>query len=256
MSLWGNTDTAAVTGTIGIPNGSATVTGAGTAFTTELMQGSCIVIATVKYKILKVVSNTSLTLTSNYEGTTIASGATITKQTLPKYLNVADMRRTVFVSSEEAIRKTNKDKGITGAGWWLVTSFTDGDGKSRFKSELLIAMTTLDATSGDAADDTIVADAEVTVTIATQPANQTTSTGGATFSITASVSSGSLTYQWQKKLAAIGSRWANVAGATNTTIALTGQASGTNGDQYRVVLTSTSGAAPVTSNAATLTFGT
>jgi hypothetical protein len=174
----------------------------------------------------------------------------------PKYLNTADKANTVFVSAEEAVLKTNKDKGITGAGWWLVNSYTDADGKKRFKSELLVAMTVANATSGDAADDATVADVEVTVTIATQPANQTTVAGAATFGITASVSSGTLTYQWQKKLVAAGSRWINVSGATNSTIVLAGQTSANTGDQYRVVLTSTSGAAPVTSSAATLTFGT
>ena len=70
-----------------------------------------------------------------------------------------------------------------------------------------------------------------------------------------SASSGTLTYQWQKKAAVAGSRWADIAGATSATRAVTGATSGNTGDQYRVVLSSTSGAAKVTSNAATLTFG-
>jgi hypothetical protein len=173
----------------------------------------------------------------------------------PKYLSTADKANAVFVSAEEAVLKTNKDKGITGAGWWLTKSYTDADGKIRYKSELLIAMTVANSVSGDAADDAIAADVEVTITIATQPANQTTVSGGATFGITASVSSGTLTYQWQKKPAAATGRWANVASATSATLALTGQLAANTGDQYRVVMQSSSGAAAVTSSVATLTFG-
>lgn len=182
-------------------------------------------------------------------------GKTDANGSKPKYLSTADKAKAVFVSAEEAILKTNKDKGITGAGWWLVNQFTDSDGKSRYKSECLVAMTVANATSGDAADDATVADVNVTITISAQPANQTTVSGEATFAVTATASSGSVTYQWQKKPAATGSRWANVSGATSASLALTGQLAAADGDQYRVVIGSTSGAVKVTSDAATLTFG-
>lgn len=181
-------------------------------------------------------------------GKTDASGSK------PKYLSTADAANAVFVSKEEAVLKTNKDKGILGAGWWLVKEFTGSDGKPRYKSELLVAMSVANATSGDAADDAKVADVEVTITVSAQPANQTTSSGGATFSVTASASSGTMTYQWQKK-AASATRFANVSGATSASLALTGQTSAADGDQYRVVLGTSSGAVKVTSDAATLTFG-
>jgi hypothetical protein len=172
----------------------------------------------------------------------------------PKYLNATDAANAVFVSAEEAVLKTNKDKGILGAGWWLVKEYKDAEGATRYKTELLIAMSVANATSGDASDDAKVADTEITITIGAQPANQTASAGGATFSVTASVNSGSVTYQWQKKESAAGSRWANVAGATSATLALTGLTNGAdNGDQYRVVLGSDSGAKKVISDAATLT---
>jgi hypothetical protein len=182
-------------------------------------------------------------------------GKTDATESKPKYLSTADKANTVFVSAEEAVLKTNKDKGITGAGWWLTKNYTDADGNKRYKSELLVAMGVANSVSSDAADDATVADAEVTITITTQPANQTTISGGATFGITASVSSGTLTYQWQKKAVAAGSRWADISGATSATRALTGQLAANTGDQYRVVMQSTSGAAAVTSSVATLTFG-
>lgn len=173
----------------------------------------------------------------------------------PKYLSSADAANAVFVSREEAVLKTNKDKGILGAGWWLVKEFTDADGKPRYKSELLVAMSVANATSGDAADDAKVADVEVTITVGTQPASGSTTTGALTFTVAATASSGSLTYQWQKKPVATGSRWANIGGATSASLALTGQTSENTGDQYRVVIGTSSGAVKVTSDAATLTFG-
>ena len=72
-------------------------------------------------------------------------------------------------------------------------------------------------------------------------------------SLTASVNSGSVTYQWQKKEAGA-TRWTNVSGATSASLALTGLTNAAdNGDEYRVVLGSSSGAKKVNSNAVALT---
>lgn len=264
MSLWGNKDTAAITGLIGIPNGSPTVTGTGTTFanaTTGLKAGSFIVIAGVKYKIRSITSDTVLTLTSNYEGTTLAANSTtITRHLAPTYLSLADARKAVFVSTEEAALETNKKKGLTGAGWWAFDEYTDAAGKVRYKAELLVALSVATATSGDSAatgEDLVAADAESVVTISVQPANQTTVLGEATFGVTATASSGTLTYQWQ--FAATGStRFVPVVGAVSATLALTSKTALNTGanDRYRVVIGSDAGAVKVTSNAATLTFGT
>lgn len=171
----------------------------------------------------------------------------------PKFLTAAEKAKTFFVSAEEALLGTNKSKGITGAGWWLVDEYLDADGNVRYKSECLVAMTVANATAGDAADDATVSDVEITVTVSAQPANQTAVAGAATFDVTASVNSGSLTYQWQKK-ESTGTRWVNVSGATSASLALTGLTNAAdNNDQYRVVIGSDSGAKKVTSNSATLT---
>lgn len=171
---------------------------------------------------------------------------------MPTWLTTAQKAKAVFVSAEEAVLGTNKNKGITGAGWWLIDEYTDSDGRPRYKTECLVALTVANATSGDAADDAKVADVEVTITVTAQPAAQSTSAGAATFGITASVNTGTLTYQWQKKTST--TRWVNVADATAATLVLSGQLVANTGDQYRVVLGSTSGAVKVTSDAATLTF--
>ena len=148
---------------------------------------------------------------------------------------------------------TNKAKGITGAGWWLLNEYTDAQGTTRYKAECLVAMAVATTTSGDAADDAKVSDVEIVLTIGTQPAAQTAVDGAATFTVVATVNSGTVTYQWQKKEAGA-TKWTNVTGATTDTLALTGLTNAVdNGDQYRVVLGSDSGAKKVNSDAAVLT---
>jgi hypothetical protein len=173
----------------------------------------------------------------------------------PKYLNANDAAKAFFVSSEEAALKTNHDKGINGAGWWLINEYTDSAGKPRYKAECLVAMSVANVVSGDAADDTTVADAEVTLTIGTQPAAQNTSAGAATFSITVTVNNGgTVTYQWQRAPVATPTKFANIAGATSSSVVLSGRTSANTGDLYRCVLSSTTGAVKATSSAAALTF--
>lgn len=91
------------------------------------------------------------------------------------------------------------------------------------------------------------------ITIATQPQPATianTSTT-ASFSITASVNSGTLLYQWQKRGRG-SSTWANVSGATSSTLSLSGLTYDIDRETYyRCRLTAT-GAAAVTSSPAQL----
>lgn len=64
-------------GTVSVTNGSAAVTGAGTAaFTTQLTAGSIILISGVPYTVSSISSDTALTLTTNYSGAT-ASGLAV-----------------------------------------------------------------------------------------------------------------------------------------------------------------------------------
>jgi len=100
----------------------------------------------------------------------------------------------------------------------------------------------------------VAADVLETITIGTQPANQNTSSGAATFTVAATVDqSGTITYQWQKRTSSSG-RFANVSGATSASLALTGQTAANTGNQYRVKVNSSKGAAEVVSSIATLTF--
>jgi hypothetical protein len=59
-----------LTGRLRATNGNATVTGVGTLFTTELAFGDLITLNGVQCKVLSIASNTSLTLTAVFAGTT------------------------------------------------------------------------------------------------------------------------------------------------------------------------------------------
>jgi len=76
-------------------------------------------------------------------------------------------------------------------------------------------------------------------------------TAVAAFTVSAFFSGNTITYQWQVSTDA-GSTFANVSGATNSTLSLSGLTAADNGKRYRCVLSAT-GASSVTSNSATLT---
>lgn len=106
MALWGKQDAATPTGTsIDVTNGSAAVTGTGTAFLADIDAGDTLIIGTTKYKVLSVTSNTALTLTSNFESSTatltIASEPVRVQQS-PKHLSLTDKRNTYGVDATEA----------------------------------------------------------------------------------------------------------------------------------------------------------
>ncbi|MEI6832806.1 MAG: fibronectin type III domain-containing protein, partial [bacterium] len=92
------------------------------------------------------------------------------------------------------------------------------------------------------------------ITITAHPANQTASDGGASFSVVASATNGaSLTYQWQKQESGASS-FVNMNAATSSTLSLSDLTNANdNGDVYRVIVSATGGADPVSSNTATLT---
>lgn len=161
----------------------------------------------------------------------------------------------VFIDATEADNPTNKRKGFKGPGWHLYRESFDSNGQVRYHTELLVALRRTAVQSGDATDDLVAPDVDTVVSISVHPANQTTVTGGATFSVTAALTPpGTVTFQWQ--LRRVGTAlWENVVGATAATLALTARTVANTGDRYRVVVGG-AGSARVTSNEAVLTFGT
>jgi len=171
----------------------------------------------------------------------------------------------VYVDDTEATLHENKTRGITAPGWWAYSTYNDNEGRTKHRAEHLVAFSGGEANANESlADDTVAADVASAVTITTQPANATTSSGGATFTVATSTTGtpGTLTYQWQRQTST-GTTWANVtnagvySGTTTATLTLTGATSALNGYKYRVKINSTGGTEEVVSNgAATLTFGT
>ena len=171
----------------------------------------------------------------------------------PKYLSdelrneqeVSDLDNVLGIDVTEAKVAANIAKGLNTPGWVDYKTYTDNQGNTRNKVEVLVAMSTL---TGD--NDTIAPE----ITISGQPANATVDEGQtAEFTVTATrTGTGSLTYQWQKQEGGAGA-WASIVGATNATYTTgTLTVADDNGDKYRVVVSLT-GAQSVTSTAVTLT---
>ena len=163
----------------------------------------------------------------------------------------------VFVDETEAGLAANKERGLSSPGWWAYRTYTDAAGNTRHKAEQLAFITNPEANADETlSDDTIAADVQATITVGTQPTDQTTASGAATFTVAATCdNSGTVTFQWQRRTSS-SARWTNVSGATSASLALTGLTNAADGYQYRVKLNADVGAPEVISNTVTLTFGT
>ena len=163
----------------------------------------------------------------------------------------------VFVDETEAGLAANKARGLSSPGWWAYRTYTDAAGNTRHKAEQLAFITNPEANADETlADDTIAADVQALITVNTQPTDQTTASGAATFTVAATCdNSGTVTFQWQRRTSS-SARWTNVSGATSASLALTGLTNAADGYQYRVKLNADVGAPEVISSTATLTFGT
>jgi len=169
----------------------------------------------------------------------------------------------VFVDETEAALSENKERGISGPGWWSYYTYTDAAGTTRHKAEHLVFISNPDLNANETlADDAIAADVASAITISAQPADVTGAadpfTG--TFTVTASADVGSVVYQWQRQTAT-GTRWTNItdagvySGSATATLTLTAaDKADLDGYKFRVKLTSDAGAEEVISDTATLTF--
>ena len=164
----------------------------------------------------------------------------------------------VFVDATEADLAENKARGVTGPGWWNFHTY-DQSGVTRTKAECLAVISNPEANSAESqSDDAIAADRGIT--IGTQPAAASvTAPAAASFTVAATLrgaAGGTATFQWAVSTDS-GTTFANItdggvySGATTSTLAIS-DSTGLDGYQYRVVVSAT-GAADVTSDAATLT---
>jgi len=259
MAIFGKIDAATFSNNVAVTNGDATVTKNAA---DTVVVGDIIELSSVPYIVKEVTSTTSIELHKAYAGSTAAALSGAVRRTAPKAVaefvvkgGDSRSRELVFVDDTEQAVAANKARGIWGPGWWLYETYQTAAGDTRHKAECIAFVHATAAAAGDDADDTVVADVLETITIGTQPADATTSSGAATFTVAATVDqSGTITYQWQKK-ASGSTRYANVAGATSASLALTGQLAANDGDKYRVKINTSKGAEEVVSDAATLTFG-
>ena len=157
----------------------------------------------------------------------------------------------VFVSIEESQLVSNRAKGIKTPGWNIVKQHMDSGGNVRYRVEPLVAISTLNAVSGDAkGDDLVVGDVELSIT--TQPASASvTAPATATFTV---VAVGATTYQWQIQVGGVGS-YANVSvgtGGTTASYTTAATTTGMSGDRFRC-LVGNGGTAQVISKGARLT---
>ena len=275
MAIYGKIDAAAFTQNIGVTNGDATVSKNAA---DSVVPGDVLEISSVAYIVKQVTSTTAIELHKTYAGSTATvAAANVIKRTPPKAVAEYVIKggdsisnyQLVFVDTTEDGIASNKTRGIDGPGWWLYRTYQTHNGTERHKAEKLASLRVAAGTSGDAADETVVADVLETITVGTEPANSTSSSGAGTFVAAFSVDqSGTKVYKWQRQTATATTRWVDVSASLDTgityanfttaTLAYSGLASNAlDGYKYRCVLNTSKGAeTKYTDGAATITFGT
>ena len=278
MAILGKIDRRDVaTVTVGVDG--VTVTGSAGGFTDPassnyIEPGDILEIADVPYVVYSVTDATTLQLKRD---AVPGSGLAAARRTPPKevadYVNasgdsfVGDL---LCLSLAEAQDPGSRARGLTGPGWWHYKTYVDASGNTRHKAECIASFAISGGTAGVVGDDTLLNDAttaedtvagqdDAIITLVApvdanvvEPANAIFDASGS------SVSSGSLIFQWQRKPA--GGRFANISDGADYSGTTTGiltvlatSAADNNGDQYRVKLSSDTGAPEVVSAAVNLT---
>jgi hypothetical protein len=271
MALWGTADGLFSPGTVTVDYAAKTITGSGTSFTAAgIAEGTVISIGAGSTFGSAVISGiTSATLisiaTTQYLSGAVISGVGYTLSQRPIYTledsnygNGGAGASIYGVDVYETGAVAETQYAVTHAGWVGIKTYMGSEGEMRVKSETLVAMSEITSgtgatfgTPGDAGDDTVFPDAIITIT--SQPASVGVgTTATATFSVTASVtpSNAPLSYQWQESDDA-GLTFANLVGATGTSVSIANTDASKDQYEYQVVVTS--GDASVTSGIATMT---
>jgi len=223
MSQWGKLDRVNLPGTATVAQNAANVVFSQSQ-TANVAIGYALVVANVEYVIANIVSATEVTLDVNYEAASGVTGGLAIHQK-PKGLrtygwggqgaanlingaNTVNVRNVYGIDAIEANVASNKAKGISHTGWVHYQTWTNTQGTTRHRAEVLVAMSknfnksNVDFNIGvDANDDAVIADNQIVITA--QPANTGRTANaqffGASYSITATGTNGMVpTYSWQK----------------------------------------------------------
>lgn len=172
MALWGNKDSKTASGTVSITTAGA-VTGVGTAFTTQAKTGNYITVNSNEYQIVAIADDTHCTVISGKNN----GNNSVTAKTAQAYAlsekpvfvahesaetggRAGDSTKVFGVDETEARVASNRAKGLKASGWVRYNTYTDAQGNTRNKVEVLVAGGSFAAaTTGDAADDAVLADA-------------------------------------------------------------------------------------------------
>lgn len=176
------------------------------------------------------------------------------EESKPKFLSdelrndqsVSDKDATVGIDRAEAQEEVNRLKAIKTPGWTKYRTYTDTNGNTRHKAEVLVAFGG-DFTTGDS--DAFPPNPVVSITTQPQSASVFTS-DTATFTATATATRGAdVNYQWQEEIA---SEWVDITGATSDTLSIEDTSTADDGREFRVVV-SVVGTSTATSDVVTLT---
>ena len=163
-------------------------------------------------------------------------------------------KQILFIDDTEAALAENKARGLNAPGWWSYFTYTDSEGHTRHKAEMLVTIAGPDLNANETqADDAAAADVSVVITINADPITQAVAVGGVLNLVADAISTppgdaSELQYQWQKKS---GRRWVNI-GANQPTYDVAVYAESDAGS-YRCKLTTTTGAAEVITATAVVT---
>jgi hypothetical protein len=245
MALWGNKDALALTGTVSTTNTSATVTGSGTVFPTEVQVGDVIRVNSTYAKVTGITSNTVLTISPAW-AIANTSGVSATLKQAPKHLAAGSDATVQNVANIYGVDTTEAVAETTNPGWIYVNEYTDMHGNPRKKNEVLAAIGSITT------DDEDVVFPDTVITINTQPISNTAAAFSAvSFTVVTSTLPVGTTvnHRWQRAANANASfvdltNTGTYTGANTATLSIANNSVAVSGSIYRVQLS----AAGVTAN--------
>jgi len=271
MALWGKADDIHSPGTVTVNYSNKTITGAGASFlAVGVTTGVVITIGAGgtlgEAVVAGVTSETQISIASTQFLAPGISGASYTLSQKPVY-TMQDSHwsglTTTTTLSTNGVFGVDEYEGasvqfVAHVGWVGIKTYVDAQNQVRTKTETLVAMsgittgTTSYSQTGDAADDALLPDRYISISVQPQSASVGVGTT-VVFGVTAAaIPTAALSYQWQKSTTAGGTTFATIGGATSPTVSIANTNADNNGFLYRVSITADGGAAKI-SDAATLT---